>query len=75
MTYEKAIKHLRVGDIYTDSWEEAVLMAIEALEKQIVEKPIEDGYYNIPRVCPRCGEYIHTCFNYCPYCGQAIDMK
>lgn len=75
MTYEGAIKQLRFGEIYTDNWEEAVLMAIEALEKQIVEKPIEDGYFNLPLVCPRCGEYVHTCFKYCPHCGQAIAYE
>lgn len=52
-------------------------MAIGALEKQIPKKPIEDGYYNKPCVCPYCGQdldYIE-CAKYCKNCGQALDWS
>ena len=36
MTNEEAIKHLSFSEIYTDDWEEAILMAKEAIEKRKV---------------------------------------
>lgn len=54
-------------------------IAIKAIEKQIVKKPIEDGYYDEPAVCPNCGGNIINMadndyhFQHCHYCGQAID--
>lgn len=42
MTNEEAIKHLNSNEIYTDDWNEAILMAKEALEKQIPEPPYLD---------------------------------
>ncbi len=50
--------------------------AIKALEKQIQQKPVEDGYCNVPRVCPMCGEDVSkTKPNYCPCCGQKLDWS
>lgn len=37
---------------------EEIEMAIDALEKQIPQKPIEDGYYDLPCVCPCCGQAL-----------------
>jgi hypothetical protein len=58
---------------------------IKALEKQIPKRPIEDGYYDEPAVCPNCGgsinteivqEHIQNCeTSYCEHCGQAIDWS
>ena len=58
------------------AWEEAVQMAIAALEKQEGKNPIN-------RRCPNCGSddievwqdgvYVTTKFNFCPNCGQKID--
>ena len=49
--------------------------AIEALEKQIPQKPeIKDEYY----VCPVCGVYQETSEGnppYCINCGQAIELE
>lgn len=52
---------------------------VEALRKQIPEKPIEDGYYGEPFVCPNCGSNVVNeadndyKFSYCYHCGQALD--
>lgn len=47
-------------------------MAIEALEKQIPKKPI-DEYHRIA-YCPACGELIVDTYC-CPECGQKIDWS
>lgn len=55
--------------------------AISALEKQIPKKPIEDGYYDEPSVCPNCGGNVINQadndyhFQYCHYCGQSLDWS
>lgn len=65
---------------------QALDMAIEALEKQIPKKPDyeADGYDNKGEliydtwICPNCEkryevDYDH--YDYCPKCGQAIDLS
>ena len=85
MTNEEAINELRyqeklrgkgipyqVNNLVIDT-------AISALEKQISKKPIEDGYYDEPAVCPNCGGNVINIadndyhFQHCHYCGQALD--
>lgn len=61
------------------------ILSNEALEKQIPKMPdIEgDGYWNGELVydtwiCPCCGEHYEIEFekyNYCPECGQRIDLS
>ena len=48
--------------------QEAVDMAIQALEKQIPKK--RDSYS-----CPVCSHYFEDgeCFTYCPECGQRLE--
>ncbi len=58
--------------------EEALSMAITALEKQVPKKVTDihvDEYY-----CPSCGsenmcDQKIVCDNYCPICGQAIYQE
>ena len=56
-------------------------MVLEALEKQMPKRPIEDGYYDEPAVCPNCGgDVINQCdnnyqFQCCHYCGQKLDWS
>ena len=56
-------------------------MVLDALEKQVPKRPIEDGYYDEPAVCPNCGgNVINQCdndyqFQCCHYCGQKLDWK
>ena len=91
MTNEEAIKrikdHMRVHGIgeYPHIYiEEALLMAIEALGKQIPKEPViwEDKYYYSPvpnddwgYECPFCGNRdIDYPDHYC-ICGQALDWS
>ena len=53
---------------------EALKIAINALEKQIPKKPIKDKYVPELDFCPECGTEVTNC-NYCPLCGQKIDWN
>ena len=88
MTAQEAIKRFKPiidNEAYTDSYQDACKMAIEALEKQIPKKPDYegDGYWNGELVydtwiCPCCGEHYevdYENYDHCPKCGQAIDLK
>ena len=80
MTYEEAIKLLNSMAIYHfDKYTTyAIDLAIEALDKQILKKPIEkytdyDG--TEAGLCPFCNEGVDEKMNFCSYCGQAIDWS
>ena len=86
MTYEESIKNINAlnavcgqKDFYDSEFENALALAIDALEKQIPKKPIireaEDSFGYVKYVlCPNCEEvdfgYKRPCF--CRLCGQAI---
>ena len=62
------------------AWNDAMMTAIEALEKQVPIKPLPqemdiDGRAITP--CGYCGEELphNLLYNFCPYCGQAIDRR
>lgn len=86
MTYEEAIKHFKsLQKRYTKEHNgrmcEKVALALEAMEKQVPKKPIDNHH------CPSCetglphkgftDEWCKCCFelDYCPRCGQAIDWR
>ena len=90
MTREEAIKILRSGLFNHDiDINIALNFAIEALEKQMPEKPYteiskksDEGYY----CCPNCKKHIEVIGfsayrekygmnRFCSYCGQAIDWS
>ena len=80
MTYEEAIKLINSVSIYhIDKYTTyAIELAIEALDKQILKKPIEkytdyDG--TEAGLCPFCNEGVDEKMNFCSYCGQAIDWR
>ena len=63
---------------------EALHMAINALEKQIVKSPNiwGDGYSDGELVydmydCPNCGKTyeVEDTYDYCPNCGQKLDWE
>ena len=78
MTNKEAIKYAKENILaYTSEMAEFKVLAIEALEKQIPKKPID----NIEREwfeCPTCGKVIVTYYagerHHCK-CGQAIDWS
>ena len=76
------LKYLISGDCTDNQMDfvEEIEMAIEALKKQMPKRPIEDGYYDEPAVCPNCGESIIKLLDnnypiqYCLCCGQSLDF-
>ena len=88
MTYEEAIKNINAlnavcdkKDFYDTEFENALALAIDALEKQIPKKPLHmhKNYY-----CPICKEdgwmlwddaIPNDMDKYCGMCGQAIDWE
>ena len=88
MTYEEAIKNINALNavcgqkgLYDAEFENALALAIEAIEKQIPKKPLHmhKNYY-----CPVCKEdgwmlwddaVPNDMDNYCGICGQAIDWS
>lgn len=78
MTHEEAIKAFKPitdNEAYTDNFQDACKMAIEALKKQIPKKPELKGEYY---VCSVCGVFQETSEGnppYCINCGQAIGWE
>ena len=89
MTYEEAIKNINAlnavcckKDFYDTEFENALSLAIEALEKQIPKKPIireaEDSFGYVKYIlCPNCEkvDFGHERHCFCRLCGQAIDWE
>lgn len=86
MTNEEAIErikdHMRVHGIGEPPHiyiEEALFMAIGALEKQTQAKATcKDYFYGQEFNCPSCDTYFgfnHRYPKYCPNCGQALDWS
>ena len=79
MTHEEAIKNINAlnavcgqKDLYDAEFENALALAIEALEKQIPKKPYwEYGVWH----CKSCGLNVFSDEYFCPICGQAIDWR
>ena len=64
---ENAIRHIQTAtDV--DPW--AMEIAVEAMRKQIPQKPKMplDAYW----VCPTCGRKVEHPFEHCMRCGQKI---
>ena len=85
MTHEEAIKNINAlnavcgqKDLYDAEFENALALAIDALEKQIPKNPRET---RCALMCARCGHKItekgckKLYRNYCKKCGQAIDWR
>ncbi|MDO4801294.1 MAG: hypothetical protein Q4A15_03935 [Prevotellaceae bacterium] len=71
---------------HCDEIHDALVMAIEALEKQIPKKPkaTYDWYILIQWECPEClgvidsptfMDYSVEKYPFCPYCGQKLDWR
>lgn len=56
--------------------DEASVMAIKALEKQIPKKPKEKDCIGFNTfACPECKMALYSYEPYCDNCGQAIDWS
>ena len=88
MKAEEAIKCFKPivdNEAYTDRFQDACKLAIEALEKQIPKKPDfeGDGFWDGKLVydtwiCPCCEKHYevdYDDYDYCPNCGQALDWS
>lgn len=85
MTPKEAIEQieLAIAEVeweYSMSYAAAFDMAIEALEKQIPKKPLNQSeeYDRTYGNCPCCGEMVVDYpddFRVCSNCGQAIDWS
>ena len=86
MTPQEAIKTFKTVVVYApekyeNKYYKAIMLAIEALEKQIPKKPIKSDRqeirYTLTYDCPTCGrQFTGTGFaDYCYHCGQALDWS
>ena len=78
MTIDEAIEYAKENILaYTSEMAEFKVLAIEALEKQIPKKPIDNTKRELFE-CPTCGRVIVTYYagerHHCK-CGQAIDWS
>ena len=78
MDERKAIDKLRYRG-FMCSWEltEDIEMAIEALEKQIPQKPIQPQGFPRFGYCPNCGKTVtkHSSYVGCTWCLQRLDWS
>lgn len=79
MTNEQAIEYLLSKYGQADEVaEDAIAIAVKALEKQIAEEPEWEGGYSFyddddaEAYCPNCDYYFKDDYLYCPECGQKI---
>lgn len=81
ISIEKAISHFKYGishDIFKEPVTSYAKMAVAALDKRILKKPIGD-LHSVPHYrCPNCNGAVAVYeydFKYpnCKWCGQAID--
>ena len=94
MTPEEAIGIVRcaIGEVewnYPMDYAEAFEVAIEALKKQVAEKPkshtVDVEKLKIGNVnwckgttvyrCPNCNDFISRIYDFCYKCGQALDWR
>lgn len=87
MTRQEAISRLEQGapfsELYDEEWENALIMAIEALKAE----PIKHGkwikLYHDNYKCSECGNYLDMCgvnagrgnANFCPNYGNLVEKE
>lgn len=90
MTENEAVEAIQFdlkigGEIHSQVLRDAVDVAIQALEKQIPKKPTYEGDGYVPDgtlvydtwICPCCDkryEVDYDDYDYCPNCGQKLDL-
>ena len=83
MKEKDVIEYFKVCKSSVETCNEALGLAVEALEKQIPKKGIMIGdNYSSVLSCPKCRKPITNVLNiakyepnYCHYCGQALDWS
>lgn len=77
MTVNEVINYLLDPIGKREMHDEAVEMAVDALEKQIPMKPLPPEYGIDGRICCPCGNCGGDLNGnkYCPWCGQKVLIK
>lgn len=79
MNKEEAIqvcRGLKSNWALSDKIKNAMTVAIEALkQEQNKAQWIEDGYFDEPYVCSRCGQPGKYEWWFCPNCGAEMEEK
>ena len=80
MTIEEAIKSLEIQlmGFNVDAIDDAISLAIEALEKQIpykITNIILADYINVYEGACKCGAVLLEGIKYCDNCGQKLDWE
>ena len=73
MTESEAIELLISQLTFNELNREAKQMAVNALEKQIPQKPIFDSYHRAGYRCPNCNNINPWGYKHCKHCGQKLD--
>ena len=75
MTESEAIELLTSQLTFNELNREAKQMAVNALEKQIPQKPIFDSYHRAGYRCPNCNNTNPWGYKHCKHCGQKLDWN
>ena len=75
MTESEATELLISQLTFNELNREAKQMAVNALEKQIPQKPIFDSYHRAGYRCPNCNNTNPWGYKFCKHCGQALDWS
>ena len=78
MTPQEAIKTFKTVVVYApekyeNKYYKAIMLAIEALEKQIPKKPVDYDSKIKVGFCPDCEAVVTS--DFCDNCGQALDWS
>ena len=78
MTAKDVIEYFKICKSAVGTCNEALGLAVEALEKQVPFKPTrikERKEYNCKFGNCKCGERVIDAYGYCSKCGQALDWS
>lgn len=78
MTAKDVIEYFKICKSAVETCNEALGLAVEALEKQVPFKPTrieERKEYNCKFGNCKCGERVIDAYGYCSKCGQALDWS
>lgn len=78
MTAKDVIEFFKSCKSSVEACNEALGLAVEALEKQVLFKPTrieERKEYNCKFGDCKCGERVIDAYGYCSKCGQALDWR
>lgn len=84
MTAKDVIEYFKICKSAVETCNEALGLAVEALEKQVPQRVIFGDDEQDDIYCPVCKfalstvddhEYESTFYNYCPYCSQKLDWS